>query len=86
MNMENQVSEPVEVIAYFHNRQIEIMRFKWNNTVYNVSGVNSSWKIPCSGHYEYHFSLTCRKQKVICELAYNLSDFKWQLIQYENLE
>jgi len=83
--MQNQIFEPIEVIAFFHNLKIEIVRFRWKSDVYNVSQVNSTWKIPTANSYEYHFSVICDKQKVVCELSYNLSDFKWQLIQYELL-
>ncbi len=83
--MENKISEPVDVIAYFHNYKIEIVKFRWKNTIYNVSSVNSKWKIKNGDNIEFHFSVNCKKQKVICELAYNLSDFEWYLIQYENI-
>ncbi|HWQ81100.1 MAG TPA: hypothetical protein VN514_02425 [Ignavibacteria bacterium] len=81
--MENQIFEPIDVIAFFHNLKVEIVKFKWKNDVYNVSRVNSTWKVPTGEAFEYHFSVICEKQKVVCELAYNLNDFKWQLIQYE---
>ena len=81
--MENQVFENIEVIAFFHDLKIEIVKFKWKNDVYNISRVNSTWKIPKADSYEYHFSVLCDRQKVVCELSYSLNDFKWQLIQYE---
>ena len=82
--MENQVFESVEVIAYFHHLHAEILRFKWKNDVYNVSKINSHWKIPTGESFEYHYVVICEKQNIICELSYNLNDFKWQLVQFEN--
>lgn len=83
--MEHLIRESIEVIAYFHNLEVNIIKFKWNNSVYNVSSINSSWKIPLGKLYELHFSVTCKKQNIICELSYNMNDLKWNLIQYDNL-
>lgn len=83
--MDTQIHEPVEVIAYFHNLQIEVVKFKWNSSIYNVSNLNSYWKIPSGNSFEYHFTLECSKQSVLCELSFNLNDFKWQLVQLENI-
>lgn len=81
--MENQIFEPIEVIAFFHDFKIDIIKFKWKNDVYNISRVNSRWKIPKAEGYEYHFSVLCDRQKVVCEISYDMNNFKWQLIQYE---
>jgi hypothetical protein len=81
--MKNQISETVEVIAYFHNLHLEILKFKWKDDIYNVSKINSQWRIPMQNSYEYHFTVTCDKQNTLCELAFNMNDFKWELVQYE---
>ena len=82
-NMENQIFEPIEVIAYFHNLKLEILRFKWKNDIFNVSKINSHWRIPNGNSYEYHFTVDCEKQNIFCEISFNLNDFKWELVQYE---
>ena len=81
--MNRQVSEAVEVIAYFHNLHLEILRFKWKDDVFNVTKINSQWRIPAQNSYEYHFTVTCDKQNIACELAFHMSDFKWELVQYD---
>ena len=83
--METQIFETIEVIAHFHNMKVEILRFKWKNNIYNVSALNSRWKIPAGNGYIFHYTVYCKKQNVICELAYNMDDFKWELVQLENL-
>jgi len=83
--MKIHIFESIEVIAYFHNLQIEIIRFRWKGGIYNVSKVNSFWKIPSGNSIEYHFTVFCEKQEVLCELSFNLGDFKWQLIKVENI-
>jgi hypothetical protein len=80
-----QVFEQVEVIGYFHCLKFEIKRFKWRNSIYKVSKINSNWKTPKGNSYIYHYSVICEKQSVICELSFNLNDLKWELIQYDNL-
>ncbi|MCX7832950.1 MAG: hypothetical protein N2490_01915 [Ignavibacteria bacterium] len=84
--METQILQPVEVIAYFHNLKLEIIKFKWKNTIYNVSQLVSKWKVLSGNNFEYHFTVICKEQGVICELSYNLNDFKWELVQLDNLE
>lgn len=83
--MQNQVFEPVQVIAHFHGLHIEIIRFKWKKSVFNVSKVNSTWKVPSGNGYVYHYSVICEKQNVICELAFDMGSFKWELVQYDDM-
>ena len=83
--MEQQIFEQVEVIAYFHKLHIEVLRFKWKTSTYNVSRINSQWKTPSGNSFKYHYVLVCDRQNVICELSYDLNDFKWELVQMGNL-
>lgn len=83
--MQNQVFEPVEVIAYFHKLELKIVRFKWKNDIFNVTRINSKWKMPQGNSFVYHYTVICEKQDVICELSYSLEDFKWELVQYDSL-
>ena len=81
--MQNRVFEKIEVIAYFHNLHLEILRFKWKDDIYNVSKINSKWKIPSGNSFEFHYTVICNKQNVMCELCFDLNDFRWELVQYE---
>lgn len=83
--METQISESIEVITYFHTLKLEIIKFKWKNTVYKVSEIVSKWKVLSGDSVEYHYTVICKEQGVICELSFNVNDFKWQLVQLENL-
>jgi len=85
IKMAQQIFEPVEVIGYFHKLKFQIIRFKWRNSIYNVSSINSDWKISQGSSYIHHYSVICKKQSVICELSFNLNDFKWELVQYDNI-
>lgn len=84
--MDTHIFEPIEVIAYFHGLQIDVIRFKWKETTYNISKLNSKWKIPLGNSYIYHFVVVCEKQRVICEISYNLNDFKWELVQLDMMQ
>ena len=44
--IQNQVFQPVEVIAHFHDLKVDILKFKWNHQVYKVDYITNSWKIP----------------------------------------
>ncbi len=84
--METQISQQIEVITHFHNLKLEIIKFKWKNTIYKVSQLISKWRVISGESFEYHFTVICRDQGVICELSFNLNDFKWELVQLDNLE
>jgi hypothetical protein len=83
--MNNLISERIEVIAYFHNLNLEILRFKWKDDIFNVSKINSHWRIPSGNGYEYHYTVTCFRQCVVCEISFNLNDFQWELVQLHNI-
>jgi hypothetical protein len=78
--------EAVEVIAHFKELEINIIRCKWNNTVYNVSGMRNSRKIRDGENSKTHYSVICESKGITAELCYHHKDFKWELIQYNNLE
>jgi hypothetical protein len=83
--MYNQIFEPVEVIGYFHKSEFRVVRFKWYESIYNVSKLNATWRVPAGNNYTYHYSVICEKQNVICELSFNLNDLKWELVQISQI-
>lgn len=84
--MQSKIFEPVEVIGFFRGLNFQIVRFKWRESIYNVSEINATWRIPAGNSYKHHYSVLCKKQNVICELSFNLNDLKWELIQLDNLD
>jgi hypothetical protein len=82
---QKQAFEPVEVIAYFHNLQIDIIKFKWNEKTYKVDQVSNRWKINDGTDIVTHFIAICAESDLLCELAFNHTDMKWVLVQYDNL-
>jgi len=77
--------EPVDVIVHFHNLEIEIVKFKWNNRVYKVDQITNKWKIPNGTGFKIHFIAICKDDEMICELSFNPIDMKWEIIQYDVL-
>ena len=77
--------EPVDVIVHFHNLEIEIVKFKWNNRVYKVDQSTNKWKIPNGTGFKIHFIAICKDDEMICELSFNPTDMKWEIIQYDVL-
>lgn len=84
--MENKVFKPIEVISYFQNLEMKIVRFRKDNTVYKVSEIISKWKVNEGERIITHFTLLCKEQNIVCELAFCHNDLKWEFIQYENLD
>jgi len=82
---QNITFEKIEVIAYFKELEIQIMKFRWKNTVYKVSKIPNQWKIKDGEDSKTHFSVICEKENIIAELCYHHKDFKWELIQWDNL-
>lgn len=85
MTTPNTILEPVEVIAHFDKLKIKIVRFKWNGTVFNVSEMLRSWKVPEGNGFIMHYIVVCKQKDLLCELSYNNMDMKWELVQYNEM-
>ncbi len=85
METANQVFEPVEVIAHFSKLKLQIIRFKWNGSVYKVTEMLQSWKIPAREGFVTHYVVTCRDKDLLCELSFSNTDLKWELVRYDSL-
>jgi len=79
------ISEPIKVIAYMDGMKMTVIRFKWNETVYNVSKMVNKWKVPMGDNMTTHYIVECPKQDVSCELALDHTDLKWILVTYSGL-
>ena len=82
-----QVFEPIEVISHFHNSQVNILKFKWNNQVYKVTKIANIWRLPDNEEgFKTHFTVVCDDAGILCELSYYHKCLKWELIQYDSLD
>lgn len=82
---QHEVFHNIEVIAYFKDLDIKIIKFRWNNTVYKVTRIPNQWKIKDGDDIKTFFSVICEDAGIIAELCFHHLDFKWELIQYDNL-
>ncbi len=85
MEKVNEVFEPVEVIVHFNNLKIQIVRFKWNGSVYKVTEMLQSWKIPSREGFIMHYIVTCRDRDLLCELSFSSIDMKWELVRFDSM-
>jgi len=81
----NQVFEPIEVIVHFNRLKIVILRFKWNDEVYKVTEMLQSWKIPAREGFVTHYVVICKDRNLLCELSFNNTDLKWELVKHDLL-
>ncbi|MCY7360663.1 MAG: hypothetical protein LH629_01135 [Ignavibacteria bacterium] len=87
MGLTNQVFEPIEAIVHFNNMKINILRFKWNGSVYRVTEMLQSWDIPAGENFSKHFVVLCGAQDMMCELSMHFKDKKWnwEIVQWDTL-
>lgn len=83
---QNLTFENIEVIVHFKDLEPKILRFLWKNTTYKVSKIPNKWKIKDGEDTKTHFSVLCEDANIIAELCYHHNDFKWELIQWDNLQ
>lgn len=81
----NEVFEPIEVIAHFNKLKIRILKFKWKSEVFKVTEMLQSWKIPKREGFVTHFMVLCRESDLMCELSFNNTDMKWEIVRYDTL-
>lgn len=62
--METQISQQIEVITHFHNLKLEIIKFKWKNTIYKVSQLISKWRVISGESFEYHLLLSVETREL----------------------
>ncbi len=85
MSKGNTVLEPVEVIAHFDKLKIKILRFKWGASVFNVSEMLRSWKVPEGEGFIMHYIVACKQKEILCELSFHNIDMKWELVRFDNM-
>lgn len=79
------ISEPIEVIAHMHHMKMIVLKFKWNNTVYNVAKMVNKWKVPAGESTITHFIVECPRQNVSCEISFDNVTWKWEIVTYSGL-
>jgi hypothetical protein len=73
-----QIGDPIEVISLFQNGRQRPLRFRWKNSVYNVSQVNGGWTSDLGTQRRLHYSV-CADGDDVYELCFSLDTLGWEL-------
>ncbi len=76
--MIQEINEPVAVLTKFSGGQIDPLRFKWKNRVFDVDRVTGKWE-EHDGQYKLHYFAVVTKQEDYYELIYNTRTMGWTL-------
>lgn len=77
--------ETIEVIAHFNGLKIRILKFKWRSSIYKVTDMLQSWKIPVREGFNTHYVVICKENDLLCELSFSNIDLKWTLVRHDSL-
>lgn len=73
-----EVFEQIDVITVFQNGALQPLRFKWKDSVYRISKIQSRWTVPQAQGRAYHFAVSTGSPDSF-EIIFNAADLKWQL-------
>ncbi|MBS1495214.1 MAG: hypothetical protein JST55_17035 [Bacteroidetes bacterium] len=79
------ISDPIEVIAHMHHMKMVVLRFKWNDTVYNVNKMVNKWQVPSGESKITHYIVECPQQNISAEIAVDHLTFKWEIVSYSGM-
>ena len=72
------INEPVTVLTRFSGGQLDPLRFKWKNRVFNVDRVTGKWE-EHDGQYKLHYFSVLTSEEDFYELVYNTRTMGWTL-------
>jgi hypothetical protein len=72
------IFEPIEVITYFRDGQLQPLRFRWNGRVYRIQQINGQWQEFQGRGRQVHYSVSSGNSDNF-ELLFDSGDFSWQL-------
>ena len=72
------IFEPIEVITYFRDGQLQPLRFRWNGRVYKINHVHGQWQEHQGHGRQIHYSVSSDGPDNF-EILFDSGDFTWQL-------
>ena len=72
------INEPITVLTRFSSGQIDPLRFKWKNRIFDVDRVTGKWE-EHDGQYKLHYFSVITKEEDFYELVYNTRTMGWTL-------
>jgi len=76
--MIHEINEPVTVLTRFSGGQLDPLRFKWKNRVFDVDRVTGKWE-EHDGQYKLHYFSVITGEEDFYELVYNTRTMGWTL-------
>lgn len=76
--MIHEINEPVTVLTRFSGGQLDPLRFKWKNRVFDVDRVTGKWE-EHDGQYKLHHFSVITGEEDFYELVYNTRTMGWTL-------
>ncbi len=76
--MIQEINEPVTVLTRFSGGQLDPLRFKWKNRVFDVDRVTGKWE-EHDGQYKLHYFSVLTSEEDFYELVYNTRTMGWTL-------
>lgn len=72
------INEPVTVLTRFSGGQLDPLRFKWKNRVFDIDRVTGKWE-EHDGQYKLHYFSVITREEDFYELVYNTRTMGWTL-------
>ena len=76
--MIHDINEPVTVLTRFSKGQIDPLRFKWKNRIFDVDRVTGKWE-EHDGQFKLHYFSVVTKEEDFYELVYDTRTMGWTL-------
>jgi hypothetical protein len=76
--MIQEINEPIAVLTRFSGGQLDPLRFKWNNRVFDIERITGKWE-EHDGQYKLHYFSVITKEEDFYELIYNTRTMGWTL-------
>lgn len=76
--MIQEINEPVAVLTRFSGGQLDPLRFKWKNRIFDIERVTGKWE-EHDGQYKLHYFSVVTKEEDFYELVYNTRTMGWTL-------
>lgn len=76
--MDQEINQPIEVVAIFQNREMSPVRFRWNGRVIKIARVTGRWKTN-EGRYRIKHYAVMDEDSQFCQLSYRERTGEWFL-------
>jgi hypothetical protein len=76
--MIQEINEPITVLTRFSGGQLDPLRFKWKNRVFDIERITGKWE-QHDGQYKLHYFSVITREEDFYELIYNTRTMGWTL-------